>query len=182
MPPENRTAPDTNVIVDRTHHTIVLTREFAVSRELVFEAWTQPENVACWWDASGARLESCEIDLRPGGAFKFVHQGRPEIPPLAGIYRKIAPPGELVFEAMGAIGTVILEDVDGTTRMTVSIACPSAAHLDQLLQMGVAAGTSQTLDQLVAYVGGLRRAVLVQEPASAPVDGETLTGALRRIQ
>jgi uncharacterized protein YndB with AHSA1/START domain/ketosteroid isomerase-like protein len=160
MPPRNQTSSDTKVIVDRTNNTIILTREFTVSRDLVFEAWTQPEHVACWWDASGTRLRTCEIDLRPGGAFKFVHQGPPEVPPFAGIYRKIAPPGELVFEAMGTIGKVILKDLDGTTLMTVSIACASAAHLDQFLQMGVDVGTSQTLDNLVVYVGGLKRPVL----------------------
>jgi uncharacterized protein YndB with AHSA1/START domain len=157
MPPRSHTPANTEVIVDRTNNTIILTREFSASRELVFGAWTQPEHVACWWDSSGIRLNKCEIDLRPGGAFRFVHQGRPEIPHFAGIYRKIAPPGELVFEAMGAIGKVILEDLDGTTLMTVSIACASAAHLDQFLQMGVDAGTSQTLDNLVAYIGGLKR-------------------------
>jgi uncharacterized protein YndB with AHSA1/START domain len=157
MPPRNHTLANTNVIVDRTNNTIVLTREFTASRELVFEAWTQPEHVARWWDASGNRLKSCEIDLRPGGAFRFVHQGSPEIPPFAGTYRTIAPPGELVFDAMGSIGKVLLQDVDGTTLMTVSIACASPAHLDQFLQMGVDAGTSQTLDNLVAYLGGLKR-------------------------
>ena len=157
MPPRHHTPADTGVNVDRTNNTIILTREFIVPRELVFEAWTHEEHVACWWDASGARLKACEIDLRPGGAFKFVHQGPPEVPPFAGIYRKIAPPGELVFEAMGAIGTVILKEVDGKTLLTLSIACASAAHLDQFLQMGVDAGTSQTLDNLVVFVGGMKR-------------------------
>jgi uncharacterized protein YndB with AHSA1/START domain len=157
MPPRHHTPADTRVNVDRTNNTIILTREFTVPRELVFEAWTHEEHVACWWDPSGARLKACEIDLRPGGAFKFVHQGPPEVPPFAGIYRKIAPPGELVFEAMGAIGTVILDEVDGKTLLTVSIACASAAHLDQFLQMGIDAGTSQTLDNLVVFVGGMKR-------------------------
>ena len=80
MPPKSH-APDTEVMVDRTTNTIVLTRTFTAPRELVFEAWTQPEHVACWWDASGARLSLCEIDLRPDGAFRFVHRGRPDVPP-----------------------------------------------------------------------------------------------------
>ena len=67
MPPKSL-APDNKVIVDRTTNTIVLTRTFTAPREDVFEAWTQPEHVACWWDASGAPLSLCEIDLRPDGA------------------------------------------------------------------------------------------------------------------
>jgi uncharacterized protein YndB with AHSA1/START domain len=157
MPPRPHTTADTKVMVDRTNNRIVLTREFTAPREQVFEAWTHPEHVACWWDPSGTRLKACEIDLRPGGAFSFVNQGPPDVPPFAGIYRKIAPPGELVFEGMGGTGRVILEDLDGTTLMTVSIECGSPAHLEQFLKMGVDSGTSQTLDNLVVYVGGMKR-------------------------
>jgi uncharacterized protein YndB with AHSA1/START domain len=157
MPPKPHAPTDTKVIVDRATNTIVLTRTFTAPREHVFEAWTQPEHVACWWDASGARLSLCEIDLRPDGAFRFVHQGPPDVPPFSGVYREIAPPERLVFEAMGAIGRVILKDTGGATLLTVSITCGSAAHLDQFLQMGVDAGTSQTLDNLVVYVGSMKR-------------------------
>jgi uncharacterized protein YndB with AHSA1/START domain len=156
MPPKSH-APDTEVMVDRSTNTIVLTRTFDAPRERVFEAWTQPEHVACWWDASGARLSLCEIDLRPDGAFRFVHRGRPDVPPFSGIYREIAPPETLVFEAMGAIGRVVLQDTGGATLLTLSITCASAAHLDQFLQMGVDKGTSQTLDNLVVYVGSMKR-------------------------
>jgi uncharacterized protein YndB with AHSA1/START domain len=162
MPPKGQVLADiqvlaeTNVVVDRDTHTIMLTRTFAAPREQVFEAWTRPEHVACWWDAAGARLTECEIDLRPGGAFRFVNQGPPDVPPFSGVYREIAPPEQLVFEAMGAIGTVVLEDVGGNTLMTVTIACGSAAQLDQFVKMGVDVGTSQTLDNLVVYVGAMQ--------------------------
>ena len=155
MSPNPQARPDTEVLVDRATNTIVLTRKFTASRAHVFEAWTQPEHVIAWWDPSGSRLTSCEIDLRPGGAFRFVHAGPPDVPPFSGIYREIAPPERLVFEAMGAVGSVVLDDVGDTTLMTVSITCASAAHLDQFLQMGVAAGTSRTLDNLVVYVGAM---------------------------
>jgi uncharacterized protein YndB with AHSA1/START domain len=72
--------------------------------------------------------------------------------PFAGTYREIAPPDHLVFEAIGAMGRVVLQDVAGKTHMTVEIECRSAEQLDQYLKMGVDLGTSQTLDNLVAYV------------------------------
>jgi len=161
MPPKPPTAAtpltgmasDSRLVIDRSSHTITMTRSFTASRELIFNAWTQPEQVACWWDASGERLAECEIDLRTGGAFKFVNHGTSGAPPFVGKYREIAPPGKLVFEAMGAIGTVILEDSDGGTMMTVAIKCPSEAHFEQFVAMGVDVGTSQTLDNLVRYVG-----------------------------
>jgi len=41
---------DTKVVVDRKTHAIVLTRQLAAAREQVFEAWTRPVHVTCWWD------------------------------------------------------------------------------------------------------------------------------------
>jgi nicotinate-nucleotide pyrophosphorylase len=52
---------------------------------------------------------------------------------------------------MGATGRVVLQNAAGETHMTVEIECRSAEQLDQYLKMGVDVGTSQTLDNLVAY-------------------------------
>jgi uncharacterized protein YndB with AHSA1/START domain len=148
---------NTRVVVDRDTHTIVLTRVFAAPREQVFEAWTRPEHVICWWDPAGHPLAECEIDLRPGGAFRFVNAHSSGTHQFAGIYREIAPPDYLVFEAMGTIGRVILEQIGGRTHLTVRIECGTATRLEQYLQMGIHSGTAKTLDNLVAYVGAMQR-------------------------
>jgi uncharacterized protein YndB with AHSA1/START domain len=151
-------AQKTGLVIDRQSHTIKLTRDFDAPRAEIFEAWTKPEHVACWWDPAGAPLTVCEVDLRPGGSFKFVTKSRPDMP-FAGTYREIAPPGRLIFEALGATGRVTLQEVAGATHMAVEIECRSAEQLDQYLKMGVDAGTAQTLDNLVAYIP--RRAAVV---------------------
>jgi uncharacterized protein YndB with AHSA1/START domain len=153
---KNEIVTDARLVVDRETHAIVLERLFAAPREQVFEAWTRPEQVTCWWDPSGDPLKECEIDLRPGGAFRFVPRHSPDVPEFAGVYREVAPPDYLVFEAMGAVGRVILNEIGGNTHMTVRIECGSAAQLEQYLKMGVHAGTAKTLDNLVAYVGVIR--------------------------
>jgi uncharacterized protein YndB with AHSA1/START domain len=151
MPAQSRAAvPNTHLAIDRDTHTIRLTRVFDASRAQVFEAWTKPEHVMWWWDAAGERLTTCEIDLRPGGNFRFVTSAHPELP-FFGTYREITPPDRLVFEALGATGYVILRDVAGKTQLTVEIDCHSPDQLDQYLKMGVDVGTSQTLDNLVSY-------------------------------
>ena len=150
MPAQSQANAKTKAEIDRGTYTIRLTRVFDASRVQIFDAWTKPEQVTCWWDAAGAPLTACEIDLRPGGAFKFVTRSHPEMP-FAGIYREIAPPDRLVFEAMGATGRVVLQAIADQTRMTVEIECRSADHLDQFLKMGVDVGTSETLDNLVTY-------------------------------
>ncbi|MBL8717913.1 MAG: SRPBCC domain-containing protein [Myxococcales bacterium] len=142
----------TATTIDRETLTITFQRRFGVARELVFEAWTKPEQVTHWWDPGGTPLAECEIDARPGGAFKFVNRGDAHSPPFAGTYRAVERPALLVFDALGALGTVRLEIADGGTHMTVTIRCGSEEHLDHFVKLGVADGTDRTLDNLVAYL------------------------------
>jgi uncharacterized protein YndB with AHSA1/START domain len=146
---------NTNAVIDRDSRTIILTRVFATARERVFEAWTRPEHVKCWWDPAGEPLAKCEIDLRPGGAFRFVNRHSPDSQQFAGVYLEIAPPRHLFFEAMGAIGRVILDETDGKTLLTVRIECNSTDQLEQFLKIGIDTGTAKTLDHLVDYVGAM---------------------------
>ncbi len=137
-------------VIEQETFTVRFERRVDAARAQVFEAWTQPEQVAAWWDPSGEPLATCEIDLRAGGSFAFVNRSHPDMP-FSGIYREIAPPERLVFEAMGATGRVILEDAAGATHMVVEIVCRSKEHLDQFMKMGVHEGTARTLDNLVAF-------------------------------
>ena len=151
MPAQPQTSARTGLEIDRVSNTIRMTRVFDAPRADIFEAWTKPEHVSCWWDAAGEPLTICEIDLRPGGAFKFITRGQPNMA-FTGAYHEITPPERLVFEAIGALGRVLLQDMTGQTHMTVEIECESAEQLEQYLKMGVDTGTSQTLDNLVAHV------------------------------
>lgn len=135
--------------VDQTTHTIRFERHLDAAREAVFEAWTTPDTIATWWDPTGTPLAACTVDLRVGGAFAFTMASQ-HAPPFAGTYRVIERPARLVFDALGAEGTVLLTTEDGGTRMVVLIRCASAEHLAQFIARGVQAGTEQTLDNLVA--------------------------------
>ena len=135
MPSTLRAAPRTGLDIDRKSHTIRFTRDVDATPAEIFAAWTSPEHVSAWWDPAGEPLAECVIDLRPGGAFRFVARSHPEMP-FAGVYREIAPPGRLVFEAMGATGRVILREADGRTHMTVEIACRSEAAARPVSQDG----------------------------------------------
>src|SRR5215217_2086699 len=109
---------DEATVTTPTDRQIVITRRFEAPRARVFEAWTKPEHVSQWWDPSGAPLASCEIDLRPGGKFRFVNQG-PHEQAFTGTYREITPPARLVFTthvgplAGDTIGTLELRDSNG---------------------------------------------------------------------
>ena len=46
--------------------------EFDAPKDLVFRAWTSPELVTRWWNAKRGEVTTCEIDLRVGGAWRYV--------------------------------------------------------------------------------------------------------------
>jgi uncharacterized protein YndB with AHSA1/START domain len=148
---DTTTKTPTRAEVDTTTHTIRLRRTIKAPAARAFEAWTTPGIVAQWWDPDGHPLRECEIDLRPGGHFRFVHATHGDGFAFEGTYRDIAPPDRLVFDAMGAKGQVDFVEQAGRTDITVSIVCASAEHLSQFLSLGVADNTGRTLDNLVAY-------------------------------
>lgn len=151
MPAPALAGDATGFTIDRAAHAIRFVRDFAASPDAIFAAWTTPDSVRQWWDAGGEPLSRCEIDLRPGGGFVFVSPSHAHMA-FTGTYRQIEPPHLLVFEAMDATGKVMLADHDGGTRMTVEILCRSEEHLDDYIRLGVANGTSMTLDNLVAHL------------------------------
>jgi uncharacterized protein YndB with AHSA1/START domain len=142
---------------------IVITRDFDAPRRVVFDAWTKAEHVARWWDPSRIPLAVCEIDLRPNGAFRFVHQG-PEgrAHSFSGVYREIAAPARLVFTARSSpagpesVGSLVFSEQEGRTTVTMTIACQSKADRDALLKMRVDVGTTRTLDNLDDYLATIR--------------------------
>jgi len=141
----------TQATIDQATFTLSFQRKLPVSCAKVFDAWTKPEQVARWWDPTGTPLVTCDIDLRLGGAFRFVNDGHG--PTFAGTYKVIERPSRLVFEAMGSVGTVTLETVGIGTRMSVTIRCASKEQLEQFVEMGIAPDTDRTLDNLVRFVG-----------------------------
>ena len=140
---------------------IVITRAFDAPRALVFEAWTRPEHVTQWWDPSGAPLEACEIDLRPGGAFRFLNAGGMGHA-FAGAYREIEPPSRLVFATRSpsggeSLGTLEFAARGERTMLTMTMRCETKADRDALLAMRVDAGTVRTLENLGRYLGTVQR-------------------------
>ena len=144
--------------------TIMVTRLFDAAPSAVFEAWTKAEHVAHWWDPSGAPLAVCEIDLRPGGAFRWVHQGDKGMEyPFTGIYREITPPDGLVFAARTfpsspeSIATLSFLEDSGGTKFTMTIECQSIEDRDTLLAMRVDVGTARTLENLAEFLHQIGR-------------------------
>jgi Xaa-Pro aminopeptidase/uncharacterized protein YndB with AHSA1/START domain len=77
---------------------ITATRVFDPSRELVFQAWTDPKHLARWWGPKGFTNPVCELDVRPGGRIRIDMAG-PDgvIHPMGGVFHEITAPERIVF-------------------------------------------------------------------------------------
>jgi uncharacterized protein YndB with AHSA1/START domain len=71
---------------------LVITRIFDAPRELVWKAWTEPEQVMRWWGAKIITSPACKIDSRVGGKYHFCMR-MPDGQDVwsTGVYKEIVP-------------------------------------------------------------------------------------------
>ena len=141
---------------------LVLTRVFDAPRELVFEALTTPALLKRWYGPAGWTLEVCEIDLRVGGAWRYVTR-KPDGKAVGqrGVYREIVPGERLVhteswedWDAGEMLVTTVLTEQDGRTTFTSTTRVPSQEVRDTLIQSGMADQAGAVYDQLAQLLAG----------------------------
>ena len=157
---------DTFKVTTPSDQEIRMTRVFDAPRQLVFEAMTKPEHVKEWWGrlGEGYSVPVCEIDLRPGGAWRFVNRHPKGEAVFYGVYREIAPPERLVFTEIyepfpdaESVVTSVFSEENGKTRLTVTARYPSVDVRDTVLNTGMATGAATSYDRLEDLVGELQR-------------------------
>lgn len=138
---------------------LLLTRVFDAPRRLVFAAWTDPVHTARWWGPQGFSTISCDMDVRPGGAWRRCMRSPENTEHCArGVYREIVAPERLVFtyaweDAAGNSGhemlvTVTFEDVGGRTRLTLH----QAVFESEAARDSHRAGWSSCLERFAEYL------------------------------
>jgi uncharacterized protein YndB with AHSA1/START domain len=139
---------------------IVVTRVVNAPRRLVFEVYTNPAHVTQWMTGpAGWIMPICEIDLRPGGAWRFVWR-RDDGTEMAtsGRYTEIVPPERLVStESWGGafpemLNTLLLSEQDGKTTITQRLLFSSKEARDAALKTGMLEGMSATYEHLDDYL------------------------------
>ena len=141
----------------------MLTRVFAAPRRLVFDAWTKPELVRRWLlGPPGWTMPVCEIDLRVGGAYRFVWRGPDGTEMgMGGVHREITVPERIVTTQLfdqdwtggETVGTLVLVERDGMTTVTNTVLYASREARDAALKTGMADGVAAgyaRLDELLA--------------------------------
>jgi uncharacterized protein YndB with AHSA1/START domain len=142
---------------------VVLTRVFDAPRALVFEAWTSPEHLPHWMlGPEGWRMTVCEIDLRPGGAWRFVWRNvdGSEME-MSGVYQEVSAPERVVSaESWGGdwpetLNTLQLTEAGGKTTVTQTILYPSQEARDAALATGMKAGMDAGFARLEEYLAAM---------------------------
>lgn len=91
-------AASANASITSTPEAIVVTRTFDAPRDLVFRAWTRPDQLKKWWGPHGFTTPAVTVDLRPGGLFRYCMRS-PEGREFwgSGRFREVVPPERLVY-------------------------------------------------------------------------------------
>jgi uncharacterized protein YndB with AHSA1/START domain len=144
---------------------IRMIRVFAAPRRLVFDCWTKPELVRRWMTGpSGWEFVVCEIDLRVGGAYRFVWRGPDGIEMgMGGVHLEIMAPEKIVNTQLfdqdwtggEAVGTLVLTEAGGETTATNTVRYASIEARDAVLRTPMEQGMAASYDNLARLLASL---------------------------
>jgi uncharacterized protein YndB with AHSA1/START domain len=146
---------------------ILVTRVVEAPRRIVFEAHTNCRHLPHWLVGPGAWvMHTCELDLRPGGAFRFGWKsvkGPAMEMTIAGMYQEILPPERVVSTESWGEGwpetrnTLVLTEENARTTITMRIQYPSKDDRDRALASGMKDGLSANYDYLDEYLSEIHK-------------------------
>ncbi|MDX6531032.1 MAG: hypothetical protein QOH41_3322 [Blastocatellia bacterium] len=134
---------------------IVSTRLIDAPRELIWCAWTEPDQLTHWWGPNGFTSTFQEFDPQPGGVWRFILHGpdgkdyKNEI-----VFRELVKPERIVFEHLSAPKfqvTATFVEEGSQTRITFRMLFETAAECDKVKTYAVAAN-EQNFDRLEAQL------------------------------
>ena len=144
-------------VTTRGDREIVMTRVYEAPAAQVFDAFSRPELLTRWFGPRGWSLSVCEVDLRVGGAWRFVVRG-PDGTEMGmhGTYREIQRPERSVhteiFDDYAAAGesvvTSTFAEQGGSTTLTAIVEYPSREVRDAVLATGMEHGAAESYDKL----------------------------------
>jgi len=142
---------------------ILITREFAAPKHLVYKAWTTPELVKRWWSSEYGDMTVADIDLRVGGRWRYVmvREDGFEVA-FHGEYREIVPNERIVsteiyegaiedpaaVDEQTVVNNITFTEADGATTLTVLVECPTKDIRDVIMNSGMESGMQKAYDYL----------------------------------
>jgi uncharacterized protein YndB with AHSA1/START domain len=151
--------PDSFKVSTPTDREIRVTRDFDARRKLVFDAFTKPDLVRRWLlGPPGWTMPLCEIDLRVGGAYRYVWRSEQDGSEMAlgGIFREITPVERLVATEKfddawypgEALDTTVFVEIGSITRTTITILYESQEARDTARRSGMEYGMAAGYERL----------------------------------
>ena len=150
---------------------IVITREFAAPRQLVWDVWTTPKHVEKWFGPKGFTTRVEKLDFKVGGRSNYVMIGPDGTEyPSTGVFQEIVPIEKIVttdefgegiekIEALknvdlpkGMVSTFLFDDLGERTKLTLITSHPTVEDREKHEAMGVVAGWNSSLDKLEEYL------------------------------
>jgi|ERR1051326_98825 uncharacterized protein YndB with AHSA1/START domain len=142
---------------------LIVTRVLDATPETVYKAWTEPKQTARWWGPNHFTNPVCELDVKPGGAWRIVMRAPDGVEyACGGIYHEVIAPQRLVFSnnAFDHQGKPLLEGVTSVTfeaqgaktKLTVETRMVGKVSYAAQMLAGMEAGWNQSLDRLTALV------------------------------
>jgi uncharacterized protein YndB with AHSA1/START domain len=158
------TRSGTAVVTLPTDTEILITREFAAPKHLVYKAWTTPELIKRWWSAKRGEVTVADVDLRVGGKWRYVMvTDRGFEVAFHGEYREIVPNERIVstevYEGMPdgeALDTVTFTEAAGRTTVTILVQHASKKDRDAHINSGMEDGLQDALQLLEQVADSLR--------------------------
>ena len=168
---------------DTSDHEIVMSRMITAPRELVWQAWTDPQHVVNWWGPRGFTNTTKRHEFRVGGTWEHVMHGPDGANyPNKSTFKEIVPLERITFlhgggreEGPGAsfTATWTFETVEGNkTRLTGRLVFPSASARDFVVkEFGAIEGGKQTLERASEYVASMQsKPFIISRELNAPRD------------
>lgn len=156
MPKENKP------VTDLSDRELVTTRLLNAPRELVWEVWTTPEHVVNWWGPDGFTNTIHEMEVKPGGVWRFMMHGPNGVDyPNKIVFNEVIKPERLTYihtsddekDKRFFETTVTFEDREGKTFLTMRALFATAEEKERVIKdFGAAEGAKQTISKLDAYV------------------------------
>ena len=152
------TSTKLEIFADPVEPTIITRRVVHAPRALVFDAFTKPELVRRWLTGpDGWEFAVCDIDLRPGGKYRYVWRkaGVPDMG-MGGEFREVVPPERYVATEQfdeswypgSAIVTTAMTEHGGKTTVTLTIKYDSKDARDVALKSGMETGVAASYNRL----------------------------------
>ena len=139
---------------------IRIIRVYDAPVQLVWDAWTDPQQVAQWWGPRGFTITTHSKDLRPGGHWNYTMHGPDGVDyPNKTKYFEVEKCSKLVYDHGGNDDqaplfrvTVLFSEIDGKTKMDMCMTLPTPEAVVEIRKIIKKAGGNSTWDRLAEYV------------------------------